>query len=84
VDRVSRAKVESLIAELRSWPRGELRGDVQQLARRFQLDPMIVKRIAEAEGVVLEPEPVPPPHVAISATDFIRVADIEHVSRKRE
>ncbi len=81
MDRVSKAKVDSLLAELRSWPAGELRSDVESLARRFRLDPMIIRRIAQTEGVVLEPETAPSPRAAASATDFIRVEDVEAFGR---
>ncbi|MEM6293761.1 MAG: hypothetical protein AAGA54_20975 [Myxococcota bacterium] len=52
MDRVTRAKLESLIHELRSRSVTEL-GSLADVARRFQLDPLMVRRVAEGEGVSL-------------------------------
>lgn len=81
MDRVDKAKLESLIAEIRSWPPGEVRSDAENLARRYRLDPMIVKRVAEAEGVVFEPSKLPSPAAATSSTEFLRVDDLEKFER---
>lgn len=54
VDRATRAKVDSLLYELRSWSPGEQRYSIEELARRFHLDPFVVRRIAETEGHDLE------------------------------
>jgi hypothetical protein len=49
MDRVTRARIDSLLYELRrapkrpSWP-------IHELGRRFCLDPMIVRRLLQAEG----------------------------------
>lgn len=83
VDRVTKAKVESLIAEFRAWAPGEVREGVEDLARRFRLDPMIVKRIAQNEGIDISPEPKPSLATSNSATDFIRVEDVEEFGRKQ-
>ncbi len=53
MDRVTRAKLESLIHELRSRSVSEL-GSLHDVARRFQLDPLMVRRVAEGEGVTLD------------------------------
>lgn len=53
MDRMTRAKVDSLVHHLRTCPKGEL-GSVDALARQLQLDPMIVRRIAEEHGVGLQ------------------------------
>ena len=53
MDRMTRAKVDSLVHLLRTCPGGEL-GSVDDLARKLQLDPMIVRRIAEEQGVGLQ------------------------------
>ncbi|MBV1857967.1 MAG: hypothetical protein KUG77_06105 [Nannocystaceae bacterium] len=50
MDRMTRAKVDSLVHLLRSCPKGEL-ASVDDLARKLQLDPMIVRRIAEEQGI---------------------------------
>jgi len=55
VDRATRAKVDSLLYELRSWAPGEQRFSIDELARRFCLDPFVVRRIAETEGLDVEP-----------------------------
>lgn len=52
MDRMTRAKVDSLVHELRTCAKGELRS-IDDLARKLQLDPMIVRRIAEEQGVSL-------------------------------
>lgn len=82
VDGFTKAKIESLQRELRRWPEGEAQHDLATLARRFQLDPMMVRGIAQAEGFDLEPQPEPPKHAATSATDFIKVNDVEEYARK--
>jgi hypothetical protein len=53
MDRATRAKIDSLLYELRSWKQGEFRGTAEGLAQRFHLDPLVVRRIAEAEGIAL-------------------------------
>jgi hypothetical protein len=47
--------VDSLLYELRSWEPGEARCSIEELAKRFHLDPFVVRRIAETEGHDLEP-----------------------------
>jgi|GEM_PF-2216197 len=55
MDRVTRAKLDSLVHQLRVHGQGgaQALGSVEALARRLQLDPMIVRRVAEQEGVTL-------------------------------
>jgi hypothetical protein len=53
MDRATRAKIDSLLYELRSWKQGECRSTAEALAQRFHLDPMLVRRIAQAEGIGL-------------------------------
>lgn len=53
MDRVTRAKIESLQYALRALPPGTEPLDVNDLALKYQLDPLIVQRVAEAEGVEL-------------------------------
>jgi hypothetical protein len=84
VDGITKAKIESLQREIRAWKTGEARHDLATLARRFQLDPMIVKGIAKEEGLDLDPQPKAPAHAASSSTDFIRVADVEEFGRQQE
>lgn len=52
MDRVTRAKLDSLVHALRTCGREQL-GSVEALARRLQLDPMIVRRVAEQQGITL-------------------------------
>lgn len=54
MDRVTKAKIESLLYHLRGLPQGAGKQDVEELARRFQLDPLMVQRIAETEGFELD------------------------------
>lgn len=54
MDRVTRAKIESLLYALRSWEDDAPRPQVQGLADRYALDPMVVARIAQSEGIELE------------------------------
>jgi hypothetical protein len=83
MDRVEKAKLESLIAELRSWPPGERRSDAENLARRYRLDPMIVARVAEAEGIKFDVSTPAPKTSSTSATDFISVEDVENFGREQ-
>jgi hypothetical protein len=65
VDRQTQAQINSLLRELREWTPGQPRLDVQALARRFRLDPMMVTRLAQAEGIpVDDAEPASPTHGA--------------------
>lgn len=64
MDRTTRAKIASMLYEVRAQPEGEALASVDELARRFRLDPMVVSRILEAEGLEvdetaeIDPEPV--------------------------
>jgi hypothetical protein len=55
VDRVTRAKIESLLYEVRRAApkvgRPQPPWDPEAIARRYQLDPMIVRALLESEGV---------------------------------
>lgn len=53
MDRVTRAKLDSLVHLLKTSD-GQGLGSVDDVARRLQLDPMIVLRVAEEQGVALE------------------------------
>ena len=52
-----------MLYEVRAWPEGKPLASVDELARRFRLDPMVVGRILEAEGLEvdetseIDPEP---------------------------
>ena len=67
MDRVTRARIDSLLFEVRRFPeRAPWR--VHELGRRSCLDPMIVRGLLESEGVVIaadrasEPEDEPNPN----------------------
>ena len=51
MDSMTRARIESLLREIRSWSGDEPLTEVDGLARRYFLDPMMVQRIAESEGI---------------------------------
>jgi len=67
MDRVTRARIDSLLFEVRRFPeRAPWR--VHELGRRYCLDPMIVRGLLESEGVAIaadrasEPEDEPNPN----------------------
>ena len=52
MDRVTRARIDSLLSEVRRFPeRAPWR--VQELGRRYCLDPMIVRGLLESEKVAM-------------------------------
>lgn len=51
---VDRERINALLRELRAGEPGDIAPSVHDLARRHQLDPMVVRRIAESEDVDLE------------------------------
>lgn len=52
MDRTTRAKIDSMLYEVRNFPeRGPW--DVDALARRYQTDPMVIRALLETEGVAL-------------------------------
>jgi hypothetical protein len=51
VEGNERARIDSLLYRLRAWVRGDTPVDAAELAQKYHLDPMIVKRLAETEGV---------------------------------
>lgn len=54
MDRQTKAKIDSLLRELRSWdPSEPPPKTLSDVASQFQLDPMIVKRVAQSEGWTL-------------------------------
>jgi len=53
-------RIDSLLHELLSWDRSGAPLCLSQLARRHRLDPMIVKRIAQAEDIDLSDEDATP------------------------
>ncbi len=58
--RQDRAKIDSLLHELRSWdPDEDVPEGLDELAVRFQLDPLVIKRLAQSEGWDLNGDGVP-------------------------
>jgi hypothetical protein len=52
MDRAARAKIESLLYEVRGFPE-RAPWDVDALARRYQLDPVIIRGLLETEGAAI-------------------------------
>ncbi|MBK6917803.1 MAG: hypothetical protein IPH07_10420 [Deltaproteobacteria bacterium] len=52
MDRTTRAKIDSMLYEVRSFPE-RAPWDVDALARRYQTDPMVIRALLETEGVAL-------------------------------
>lgn len=50
MDRATKARIDSLVFALRARDRDEL-VPVEELARRYQLDPLLVHRLAQEEGL---------------------------------
>lgn len=69
-----------MLYEVRAWPRGKALASVDELARRFRLDPMVVARILEAEGLEvdetaeLDPEP---PEQGRRVTAVINLSELD-------
>lgn len=63
---------------------GAERFRTDMLARRFRLDPMIVRRIAQSEGVELEDSLTadPPSDANLDKTDPILLARVDLVSKR--
>ena len=53
MDPNTKAKIDALLRELRSWDLGERRYTVQELVERFGLPPLVIRRIAGAEDADL-------------------------------
>jgi hypothetical protein len=50
---VDAAKIDALLRELRSWPTGELKKTVRELAEEYGLEPHVIQRLARSEGMSL-------------------------------
>lgn len=55
MDRVTRARIDSLLYEVRR-SRDRTSWSAEDLGRRYCLDPMIVRRLLEAEGIEVRQE----------------------------
>ena len=75
MDRVTRARIDSLLYEVRKFPERAPWG-VDELARRYSLDPMIVRGLLESEGVPTgtDPSDAPDPN---QQTMVMNVDEIE-------
>ncbi len=60
MDRITQSKIGSLRYRLRQLPEDKL-PSVDELARAYQLDPFMVRRIAQAEDIRLRDEGPPVP-----------------------
>ena len=58
MDRVTRARIDSLLYEVRKF-RDRRSWSAEELGRRYCLDPMMVRRLLEAEGVASAAEREP-------------------------
>ena len=76
MDRVTRARIDSLLYEVRRFPDRAPWG-VEELARRYALDPMIVRGLLESEGVRTDvdhaDEPDPNQQTQVMNVDEIEV-----------
>jgi len=54
MDASTKAKINMLLRELRTWDVDESRAGYEELAAVFALDPFIVKRIMQSEGVPVQ------------------------------
>jgi hypothetical protein len=52
MDRAARAKIDSLLYEVRRFPE-RAPWDIEALARRYQLDPVIIRGLLETEGAAM-------------------------------
>lgn len=55
MDGKIKSRIGELLASVREWQPGDARPDVSALARRYRLDPLIVRRLLESEGIQLDP-----------------------------
>jgi hypothetical protein len=56
VEQGVRARIDSLVWLIRRWPRGAARAPLDDWARHFELDPLLVRRIVQAQGISLDDE----------------------------
>jgi hypothetical protein len=80
MDRATQARIESLLFEVRGWAEGTARPPLAELARRFRLDPLIVQRILESEGIEVEGAEATSADAASSARPVTAVLNPEDVA----
>ena len=56
MDGTTKARINTLLRELRSWETGEVRSTPEELGMVYALDPFIIKRIMQSEGIPLVTE----------------------------
>jgi hypothetical protein len=57
VEQGVRARIDSLVWLIRRWPKGAARAPLDDWARHFQLDPLLVRRLVQSQGLALGEEP---------------------------
>ena len=78
MDRVTRARIDSLLFEVRRFPdRAPWR--VHELGRRYCLDPMIVRGLLESEGVVIVADRPSEPDVDASPNQETQVMHVDEL-----
>jgi hypothetical protein len=82
MDRVTKAKIESLQYALRALSPGAEPPDVNDLATKYQLDPLIVQRVAESEGVELRGTPGDGDAEASDPRSPTGILDLSEASRR--
>jgi hypothetical protein len=81
MDRATKARIDSLIFAMRGLDPGAL-VPVEELARKYGLDPLVVRRLAQSEGLPVGPEePDRPPADPRRSTS---VLDLEGLRAARE
>jgi hypothetical protein len=58
MDRVTRARIDSLLWEVRRFP-DRAPWSIHELGRRYCLDPMMVRGLLESEGIATDAAPEP-------------------------
>jgi hypothetical protein len=79
MDRATRAKIDSLTYEIGTWGDGEARLTAEELAKRFQLDPLVVQRIMDSHGFGSSPRE---PEGTADPNRTTQVLDLNEVRRR--
>jgi hypothetical protein len=59
LDPETRERIQALLRELRRWHPGVPEATLEELAERFELPDLVVRRIADSDGFDLHPAGVP-------------------------
>ena len=57
MDRVTRARIDSLLYEVRRFRDKDRTWSADELGRRYCLDPMMVRALLESEGIAMHADP---------------------------